>query len=103
MNGGSKEGGRQSKTMEINNLLQQILNYSNETRVIAEDLSITLFQERAVPEDQSEAICPGAVLSQDPNKMGWFDTVIKKLLNIKHTLENTGMHLSKISEEVVIK
>ena len=97
------EKGRQSKTMEINNLLLQLQNYSNEARAITEDINITLLQQRAAPE--LENIKPGKieVLSQDPNSMGWFDSVIKKLITIKLVLEKTGAQLSKIHNEGVIK
>ena len=100
---GCEEPKRQSKRAEIDSLLNQVANYTNETRSKAEDISITLLQERAIPDAKSGLSRPGEVLQKDPNSMGWFDTVIKRLLNIKHNLERTGGHLSKLHREVVIK
>ena len=99
---GKKEG-RQSKTMEINNLLQQAQNYSNEVRAITEDISITLLQQRVEPDIENQKPGKIEVSSQDPNSMGWFDSVIKKLITIKLVLEKTLAQLSKIHNETIIK
>ena len=94
-----EEPKRQSKRAEIDSLLLKTANYVNEGRVLAEEINITLLQERT-PEPKSEM--GKAVLSPD-EKCGWFDTVINRLLKIKHNVENINAHLANVHKEVTSK
>lgn len=98
MTNGTEDSKRQSKRAEIDSLLQKVANYVNEGRTMAEQVNLTLLQER-LPEHKSDM--GKGVLSPTNEKCGWFDTVINRLVSINHNIEKINAHLANVHREVV--
>lgn len=87
---------KQTKKMEIDNLLQQVSNNVKEGLKMALDINITLFQEKANVPEAKQSSAPECEKSR-----GWFDTVILRLEQIRREAEKTDLQLSKLHQEIV--
>lgn len=88
---------KRSKVTEINQLLGRTASNVSEGGAMAEEINITLLQER-IPDDEDKA------QSEEPKvASGWFDTVITRLIGINRKAEIINLHLKKLHNEVANK